>query len=301
MRGRNRRGPNPLTRSFESNGPDVKVRGTAQHVAEKYTQLARDAHVSGDPVMAESYLQHAEHYYRLIAAAHLAQIAVQNGTADDRDDEDDDFDTASDRFNVRTVQQSTQPGQSQPYSGERGEGGEGGESGEGDEPQPERQSQDRNPGRGDRPQNNDRQNNDRNGRGRDRNQDRGFRPNQDRGQDRNPERSPERSSFQDRAGFNQNRPRRPQPDLEGAEQPVLPAFLTAPVRAIPIEVPEDTPPLSGASSPVSSSPASSMPETGDAGDEARTPFRARRRRRRVGGEGGEAAGFETETSGSDQT
>src|SRR5215217_964458 len=70
MRGRNRsKGPNPLTRSYESNGPDVKIRGTAQHIAEKYSQLARDAQVSGDPVAAENYLQHAEHYLRIIAAA----------------------------------------------------------------------------------------------------------------------------------------------------------------------------------------------------------------------------------------
>jgi Domain of unknown function (DUF4167) len=76
MRGRpnnNRKGPNPLTRSYESSGPDVKIRGTAHHISEKYLQLARDAQTSGDPVMAESYLQHAEHYYRLIAAAQQAQ------------------------------------------------------------------------------------------------------------------------------------------------------------------------------------------------------------------------------------
>jgi Domain of unknown function (DUF4167) len=60
----NRKGPNPLTRSYESNGPDVKVRGTAQHIAEKYMTLARDAQSSGDRVMAENYLQHAEHYNR---------------------------------------------------------------------------------------------------------------------------------------------------------------------------------------------------------------------------------------------
>jgi hypothetical protein len=70
MRGRNRsKGQNPLTRVYESNGPDVKIRGTASHVAEKYVQLARDAQTSGDPVAAENYFQHAEHYYRLIAAA----------------------------------------------------------------------------------------------------------------------------------------------------------------------------------------------------------------------------------------
>ncbi len=69
MRGRNRKSHNPLTRVYESNGPDVKIRGTASHVAEKYVQLARDAQSSGDPVGAENYFQHAEHYFRLIAAA----------------------------------------------------------------------------------------------------------------------------------------------------------------------------------------------------------------------------------------
>ncbi len=68
MRGRNRKGQNPLTRVYESNGPDVKVRGTANHIAEKYLQLARDSSSSGDPVAAENYYQHAEHYFRLIAA-----------------------------------------------------------------------------------------------------------------------------------------------------------------------------------------------------------------------------------------
>src|SRR5258706_3670300 len=65
----NRRGQNPMTRVFESNGPDIKIRGTASHVAEKYVQLARDARSSGDPVAAENYYQHAEHYFRLIEAA----------------------------------------------------------------------------------------------------------------------------------------------------------------------------------------------------------------------------------------
>ena len=65
----NRRGQNPMTRVYEFNGPDIKIRGTASHVAEKYVQLARDARSSGDPVAAENYYQHAEHYFRLIAAA----------------------------------------------------------------------------------------------------------------------------------------------------------------------------------------------------------------------------------------
>lgn len=56
-------------RAFESNGPDnVKVRGNAQHVFERYQQLARDATSGGDRVLAENYLQHAEHYFRLLRA-----------------------------------------------------------------------------------------------------------------------------------------------------------------------------------------------------------------------------------------
>src|ERR1700748_1213774 len=65
----NRRGQNPMTRVFESNGPDIKIRGTASHVAEKYVQLARDARSSGHQVAAETYYQHAEHYFRVMAAA----------------------------------------------------------------------------------------------------------------------------------------------------------------------------------------------------------------------------------------
>jgi hypothetical protein len=109
MRGRSngggghRKSQNPLTRVYESNGPDVKIRGTASHIAEKYIQLARDSQSSGDPVAAENYYQHAEHYFRLIAAAQ-EQFRQQNpyynqqpqqGTApqqgnDDGYDDDDD-------------------------------------------------------------------------------------------------------------------------------------------------------------------------------------------------------------------
>lgn len=70
-RGRGRKSQNPLSRSFESSGPDVKIRGTASHIAEKYISLARDALSSGDIVMAENYLQHAEHYNRIVAAAQM--------------------------------------------------------------------------------------------------------------------------------------------------------------------------------------------------------------------------------------
>ncbi|MCB9994701.1 MAG: DUF4167 domain-containing protein [Hyphomicrobiaceae bacterium] len=73
-RGNNgRKNTNPLSRSYESNGPDVRIRGNAQTIAEKYAQLARDAMSAGDSVGAENYLQHAEHYNRIILAAQAQQ------------------------------------------------------------------------------------------------------------------------------------------------------------------------------------------------------------------------------------
>jgi hypothetical protein len=102
MRGRNnnhRKNHNPMVRVYESNGPDVKIRGNPSHIAEKYIQLARDAQTSGDPIAAENYYQHAEHYYRVIAVAqeqfrqnnpHFAR--GENETQGARDDGFDDGD-----------------------------------------------------------------------------------------------------------------------------------------------------------------------------------------------------------------
>jgi len=67
-------GGNP-NRTIDSNGPDIKIRGTAFHIHEKYQNLARDAHTSGDYVAAENYSQHAEHYFRVLAANAQAQGA----------------------------------------------------------------------------------------------------------------------------------------------------------------------------------------------------------------------------------
>lgn len=115
-RGRNNNGGrkhgNPLSRNYESNGPDVKVRGNAAHIAEKYLQLARDAQSSGDSVMAENYLQHAEHYFRLISAAQQAQQAQFRGEAQtEEDDFDDDFAPINDRFASPEPRQPFQPQQ----------------------------------------------------------------------------------------------------------------------------------------------------------------------------------------------
>jgi hypothetical protein len=126
MRGRNhRKGPNPLTRSYESNGGDVKIRGTALHIAEKYVQLARDAQSSGDRVAAENYFQHAEHYYRLVAAAQAQMPQPQPFVRNDEeiDDEDERFEREGEFGGDRAPYQGGQGGgqpnygapESQPY------------------------------------------------------------------------------------------------------------------------------------------------------------------------------------------
>lgn len=130
-RGRNNNGGrkhgNPLSRNYESNGPDVKVRGNASHIAEKYLQLARDAQSSGDSVMAENYLQHAEHYFRILSAAQpqQGQQRDQFGQPTNEDDYDDDFEPMNDRFaspeprqfNQQPQQQHDQQPQQQPIPG----------------------------------------------------------------------------------------------------------------------------------------------------------------------------------------
>lgn len=99
-RSRGRGSNNPGRRSnlpnrnqtFDSNGPDVRIRGNAHQVYEKYLGLARDASAAGDRIMAENYLQHAEHYHRIIIAMNEAyaqaqqQQFEQSGHGGDRED-----------------------------------------------------------------------------------------------------------------------------------------------------------------------------------------------------------------------
>ena len=110
---------NPLARSFESNGPDVKIRGTPAHIAEKYMTLARDAQSSGDPVLAENYLQHAEHYSRIIMAYREQtnpQGDVMNGNGQrmpnegaDEFGEDDGSEASDDGFPQQSFPPQGQP------------------------------------------------------------------------------------------------------------------------------------------------------------------------------------------------
>jgi len=95
-RGRGRKPQNSSNRAYDSTGPDVKIRGTAAHVCEKYQQLARDALSAGDRVTAENYYQHAEHYYRLLMASQVVndgQPRPQNNLGyRPQEDEEEDFD-----------------------------------------------------------------------------------------------------------------------------------------------------------------------------------------------------------------
>jgi Domain of unknown function (DUF4167) len=284
MRGRptnNRRGPNPLTRSYESNGPDVKIRGNAQHVAEKYLQLARDAHTGGDPVAAENYLQHAEHYFRLIAAAQAAQALAQSGQprpAGEGDlaefDDDDDFGGMSDRFaspseRVAPSQQQNNAFQGSPTAAPNA-------------PQPyvERQQYepDNRPGQNDRggyPNRQDRQGN--------------------RFQDRGPR--PERQFGERNDGYRDNRPNRdgrprefrpyrdasPQPPreagVEGVPATALPSFITGEPKSTYSDAENSAVPEQGVATSTQNAP-----ETGAAFGEASSnenPFQARGRRRRL--------------------
>jgi hypothetical protein len=161
----NRKGQSPLTRSFESTGPEVKIRGTPSHIAEKYMSLARDATSTGDPVLAENYLQHAEHYNRIIMAARDQQVAqggdAINGGSMARNpmDSDDYGDDEGDDGDMQPMHQPQMRHDNQPrMDHQRFDGNRG--------------SQDQNRNRGDRDhrdnRNNNNNRNDRNDRGGDR-------------------------------------------------------------------------------------------------------------------------------------
>jgi hypothetical protein len=296
----NRKAPNPLQRSYESNGPDVKVRGTAQHVAEKYLQLARDAQSSGDPVAAENYFQHAEHYYRILLAAQ-EQMAQQFGhsfppnRAFGEEGEEDESEDEAAAF----PQGSPQPDmRNQSQGGMNGHGANGGsrQDGEMGDGQPNDGRRFDRPNRNNDRFNNDRQNNDRNGNRRFDRQDRGERRfDRPEGQNGQPggfvpradqqapldqldgapaqeqdERRFERTDRPERAPRGERRPRRDsETDSDGDVAAALPSFLTNPVR-VPIAVAEEQAPQVSEAAPVEPAASEEAP--------AAAPKRARRRR-----------------------
>lgn len=218
MRGRNggRKGPNPLTRSYESNGPDVKIRGTAQHVAEKYLQLARDAQSSGDTIMAESLLQHAEHYFRLIAAAQQAQqqangFGRSQAEAEAEMEDDDDFAALPDRFAplAERLPQPVYQAPQQPHFGQQTHHQQHQPQPHFAQPQPQPQPYEERPiePRAERPERMERP------------------PRQDRPQfrDRN-----NAEGGEPRRGFRDRRFQRPEQPTGDEPAPGLPSFITAP-------------------------------------------------------------------------
>lgn len=120
MRGRGRgKQQNSNNRNFESNGPDVKIRGNAAHIAEKYTALARDALSAGDSVVAENYLQHAEHYNRIVMAAAALREEAQAAQARNNPQEADNKEAAE------GADQNAGNSGEQNVTGERDEGANG--------------------------------------------------------------------------------------------------------------------------------------------------------------------------------
>ena len=109
----------PLNRNhvFDSNGPDLRVRGTAQQLFEKYLQLGRDATSSGDRVMAEGYFQHAEHYFRILnAMTQVVQQGQPNGAqrrpSNSEQQDDGAADDETEEAEAQPVGVGDQPGMS---------------------------------------------------------------------------------------------------------------------------------------------------------------------------------------------
>ena len=104
--------------TFDSNGPEVRIRGNAYQVHEKYLALARDAAASGDRVMSENYMQHAEHYFRIIQSMNEAYAQAQQHDNNGREQprEVRDANGAGDqptRPNGNGAQRSTAPTEAQ--------------------------------------------------------------------------------------------------------------------------------------------------------------------------------------------
>ena len=197
-----------VNRAFESNGPDnVKIRGNAQHVFEKYQQLARDATAAGDRVLGENYLQHAEHYFRVLRAVQpnrpVSEIMGRDAFASGFDI---DFE---DEGNNAGEESSSEGGESQSDSGDNNQ----------NEQRGERQDRDWQP----RDRNGNNNNNDRGDRNysQDRNQDRyrDERPRDDRQRDDRPRDDQQQQRPRDDQQQPRARDERPRDDRPRDERP----------------------------------------------------------------------------------
>jgi hypothetical protein len=127
------RGPS-RNQTFDSNGPGIRVRGNAHQVVEKYQALARDAAASGDRVLMENYLQHAEHYYRIILVQNqnnpIKANRLDQGNALDGPDDFADDESASD--GPDSGGPSASANRSPSDQGAGGDGDDGAGNGDGD-------------------------------------------------------------------------------------------------------------------------------------------------------------------------
>lgn len=263
-------------RAFDSNGPDgVKVRGAAQHVYEKYQQLARDAHTAGDRVLAENYLQHAEHYFRVMRAMQ-PQRPVSEIIGRDQFISGYDID-----FEDESGQADTGDADSTEASG--GDGGEPHDRFEPRRDEPRRDELRRDePRRDERPRDDYRQ--------RDDYRPRDERPREDRGQvDRNQgERNPSDRSGGDRSNrsYRDDRPRynredRPRTDIraEASERPAIDPLTVVEPESIPLPSPVQASVLRADDGEVSHAPAFLQVRPAEPREEGGgEPRRTRRRR-----------------------
>lgn len=239
---------NIINRVFDSSGPDGKVRGTPQQIIEKYLFLARDAQLSNDRVAAENFLQHAEHYTRLLSEAQRELAAEQETRQGQHSNQNNNS------GNQNGAQSNGQP-QGNQNQGNQGQGNQGqGNQGQGNPNghQPHRQSNDRNERREDR--------------------------REDRGDYRAADPRDERG---DRAEYRSYvRPEQDEQPAMAAFEPGLPDFVQQPLiseESTLVETPEarqPRPPREGQRNRVST--AQAAPAVGDAGAPSeRGPRRAR--------------------------
>ncbi len=120
-------GGNPSNKVLDSNGPDVKLRGTPQTIAEKYMQMGRDAQSAGDSVAAENYYQHAEHYYRLWAASQPVGQSLQMSRkyGEEEFDENGDYIVDEEGENAQADGNIAPEGQEPQAEGQQAEQGQG--------------------------------------------------------------------------------------------------------------------------------------------------------------------------------
>lgn len=295
QRGRNRGGgggnkpqQQNANRAFDSNGPEgVKVRGAAQGVFEKYQQLARDASSAGDRVLAENYLQHAEHYFRTLRAMQphrpVSDIVGREQFASGFDID----------FEAEPEEAPEQP--------ETPEATESGDNNDGQRDNREGQRQD---GRRDRFENRrDRDDRPREDRPRDErprdDRPRDERPREERPKDDRPREERPEGGRRDR--WRERDERRERQERAAAEAPRDPLAVIEPQAAAPLvaETPaeDSSPRLRGQDGAVSELPAFlGRPAQAESREEAPAPEAKKPRRRRAprSFEGGEGAPAETE-------